>query len=202
MYAKKTPGIVKPLFKDLLWAVPDSDKVYLTFDDGPTPGVTDKALEILDEKGVRATFFLLGSNVAQHPSIFQSIRDKGHSIGNHSWNHESGWKTSNSGYFRSVLATQKLVQSRWFRPPYGRITKSQVKTLKSKFDIVMWDIMPGDFDPKVDAKACVKHVMQHVKQGSIIVLHDNHKAAATMLEALPQIIEQVREKGLEFAPLR
>jgi peptidoglycan/xylan/chitin deacetylase (PgdA/CDA1 family) len=138
MYLVKTPSLLKPFAKDLLWHVETTSKeLYLTFDDGPTPQVTEKALELLKRYHANATFFCLGKNVEEHPSIYQRVLDDGHAVGNHSYDHPDGWKTGPFSYLRNVARARPFVDSALFRPPYGRITPAQVSALKKKFTLVI-----------------------------------------------------------------
>lgn len=198
-YLTKTPQIVKPLASDLVWNLaPAEPTLYLTFDDGPVVGVTDQVLKILGEYSAKATFFCVGENVARSPDLFKQIVNQGHSVANHSYNHLSGWKTSNYSYYKNVLKADELIQSKLFRPPYGRITRQQVKSLKKRYKIIMWDVLSGDFDTKLKPEACINNVINASKSGSIIVFHDSEKSKANLLETLPVILRHYTEKGYNF----
>lgn len=202
MYLVKTPDVLKPLAKDLIWNKSrDEGKVYLTFDDGPTPEITHEILDILKESSAKATFFCIGGNVIKNPSVFQAIKDQGHSVANHTWNHMNGWKFSDYSYFRSILECSEVVDSRLFRPPYGRITQSQTKGLKKRYDIIMWDVLSADWRSDVSPEQCLSNVMNHTREGSIIVFHDSEKAYKNMIYALPRCIEGLRKKGYSFEAL-
>lgn len=190
------------MYRDLVWKIPTSDPVlFLTFDDGPVPGVTPEVLLILKKYNAKATFFCIGENVEKHPGIYQEIIDNGHKTGNHTYNHLNGWKTKNPVYFRNVLKCTTKVDSLLFRPPYGKITRSQSAKLKRKFSIIMWDVLSGDFDPEITKEKCLKNVIQSAQPGSIIVFHDSIKAADKMLFALPKVLDYYSEKGFSFQPL-
>ncbi len=202
VYLAKTPDILKPLAGDLIWSLGGvSNKVYLTFDDGPTPGVTDKVLDILDEYGAKATFFCIGGNVSSNPKLYQDILARGHRVGNHTWNHMNGWQFSDFSYLRNTLECAEVVDSDLFRPPYGRIKRSQVKSLKARFKIIMWDVLPGDWIASKRPEDCLATVKRHTKPGSIIVFHDSIKAKENVLGALPATLEHFRGKGWECAAL-
>lgn len=202
MYLVKTPGIAKPLASQLLWKVqPAANEVYLTFDDGPTPGVTDKVLDILDGFDAKATFFCIGGNVERHPNLYQSILDAGHRVGNHTWNHMSGWSFSDFSYLKNVLECALYVQSDLFRPPYGRITRSQAKALSARYTIVMWDVLSADWRADVSPQQCLTNVLTHTEPGSIVVFHDSEKASENMLYALPKALAQWQELGYQFKGL-
>ncbi len=202
MYTSKTPQLLKALAKDLVWNMPRTEhKVYLTFDDGPTPGVTDKALDLLSEFKAKATFFCVGRMVEDSGELLHRIKSEGHSLGNHTMNHESGWNTSNFSYFRSALSCAELVKSNLFRPPYGRITKSQAKALKSRNQIIMWDVLPGDFDEFCTAEKAVERIKTNAQNGSIIVLHDSQKHGEKMLAILPEALKWLKSEGYEMCAI-
>lgn len=202
MYLAKTPNIVKPLTKDLIWHVNTGEKtLFLTFDDGPTPDVTDQVLDLLKKFNARACFFCVGSNVQKHRSLFRRIMDEGHSIGNHTFNHCNGWKTNNLAYYRSYLACANIMNSRLFRPPYGKISKSQAKAISSRSKIIMWDVLSGDFDVKSSPEKCLNRVVKNAKAGSIIVFHDSLKAKDRMLYALQGTLSHFNSLGYTFKAL-
>ncbi|MEZ7887520.1 MAG: polysaccharide deacetylase family protein [Flavobacteriales bacterium] len=202
VYTTKTPEILKALASDLTWNKSREEKcVYLTFDDGPAAGVTDKILDILHQFSAKATFFCVGEMVEKNPELLHRIKEEGHALGNHTYKHESGWKTENAAYFRSYLACHDLVDSKLFRPPYGRISKSQAKLIKKRSEIIMWDVLPGDFDQRVSAATCVKRIKANTKNGSIIVLHDNPKFKEKVLEVLPVALEWLTSEGYELKGL-
>lgn len=199
MYLVKTPGIVKPLYRDFVWSLPNSEnKVYLTFDDGPTPEVTDATLSILKEYDARATFFLIGKNVEANPDYLSKYDDLGHTIGNHSFSHKNGWQTNNDEYLEDIQACESTFASKLMRPPYGKIKRDQAAVLKQSYRLIMWDVLSGDFDPRVNTERCVENVVKNTESGSIIVFHDSKKAANTMLTALPEILSQLKSKGYTF----
>lgn len=202
MYLVKTPELLKPLAKDFLWHIDNSNKeVYFTFDDGPTPEVTDAALDILARYNAKATFFCLGKNAEAHPEIMMRIIQEGHTIGNHTYNHPDGWKTSTMAYFRNVVEAKKHLASNLFRPPYGRISPAQVNALKKQFTLVMWDVLSADFDTTKKPEQCLQHVVKHVTSGSIVVFHDSVKARNNMLYALEGSLEFLTREGYIFRAL-
>ncbi|MFN3918391.1 MAG: polysaccharide deacetylase family protein [Flavobacteriales bacterium] len=201
MISATAPAWVKRYYKDLIWRHPYSDKIFLTFDDGPTPGVTEEVLEILRRHQTKATFFCLGKNVAQYPYIYKRILDEGHAVGNHSYSHLNGWKVKTTEYINDVLKAEENILSNLFRPPYGRIKKSQIKSLLSGYKIIMWDVLSGDYHPKATPAICVSRVIKHTKPGSIVVFHDSLKAKENVLGSLDEIIVRLRSDGLDFSPL-
>ncbi|MFZ5552721.1 MAG: polysaccharide deacetylase family protein [Bacteroidota bacterium] len=202
MYTAKTPRIVKALYRDLVWKISTPDPVlFLTFDDGPVPEVTPKVLEILKQYNAKATFFCIGDNVKKHPEIYRQILEEGHRTGNHSFNHLNGWKTKNAVYYRNIFKCSEEVNSALFRPPYGKITRSQSAKLKNRFSIIMWDVLSGDFDRSATKEKCLQNVIQSASPGSIIVFHDSIKAADKMLYALPKVLSHYSSIGFSFPAL-
>lgn len=202
MYLVKTPALLKPLAKDLLWYVADAQQeIYFTFDDGPTPGVTEDALNLLSRFNAKATFFCLGKNAEAHPGIMRRIVAEGHAVGNHTYNHPDGWKTPHMEYLRNVVQAKRTIDSTLFRPPYGRITPAQVNALKNQFTLVMWDVLSADFDAANTPEACLENVVRNVSPGSIVVFHDSVKARRNMLYALEGSLEQLSSAGYIFRAL-
>jgi peptidoglycan/xylan/chitin deacetylase (PgdA/CDA1 family) len=196
MHFAKVPPLIKPLAGDFLWSVRTHDRlVYLTFDDGPIPEVTPQVLDILQHFNAKATFFCVGKNAAQYPEILRRIATEGHTLGNHTYDHENGWKTPNFQYLKSVLKTHTFVNSRLFRPPYGRISRAQALALKARYTLVMWDILSGDYNPKRSADQCLQSVIQNTRPGSIVVFHDSLKAADRVLEVLPKYLAYLHTSG-------
>jgi peptidoglycan/xylan/chitin deacetylase (PgdA/CDA1 family) len=171
--------------------------VYLTFDDGPTPEVTDWVLDQLKEHQQKATFFCIGNNVAQHPELYGRILKEGHRTGNHTMNHRNGFRTSLPVYLQDVEECAKLVKSNLFRPPYGRIKTEQIRALSLDYEIVEWSIITRDYYPKLNRKASLNALTKHTKSGTIAVFHDSEKAFANMKEILPLYLKFLTEKGFK-----
>ena len=202
MYLVKTPAILKPLAKDLLWHVETAQReVYFTFDDGPTPGVTEATLDLLKQYNAKATFFCLGKNTEENPELFSLIALEGHAVGNHTYDHPDGWNTSQIAYLRSVLRAKTTITSNLFRPPYGRITPAQVSALKNHFQLVMWDVLSADFDNANSPQQCYENVVKNVNPGSIVVFHDSLKASTNMLFALERSLDYLSRDGYIFRAL-
>ena len=205
----KTPLVAKKMFPNYIWNMPVSEKViYLTFDDGPTPEVTNWTLDVLQQYNAKATFFCIGSNIEKHPDIFQQILDKGHTIGNHTQNHIKGWTSKTKAYLKDVLSAQVIINkvlvndNLLFRPPYGQIKPKQGKKLMGlNYKIVMWDVLSFDWDKTVSKEACLNNVISTAKQGSIIVFHDSIKASKNMQFALPKVLEYFTNKRYTFKSL-
>jgi len=187
------------LYQDLEWSIPVSGpELFITFDDGPIPEITPRVLEILKAYNAKATFFCIGENVRKHPEIYRQILEEGHRTGNHTQHHINGWKTNKINYLRQSLLCSHYVQSDLFRPPYGRISRAQAKALKSRFRIIMWDVLSMDYDKRISREKCLDNVVKNAGPGSIIVFHDSHKAADNMLHALPAMLDHFSKKGFRF----
>ncbi len=190
------PDVLKPLAVDFLWRIPTSQReVYLTFDDGPVPHVTSEVLEILKGFDAPASFFCLGKNVELHPALFAELSLRGHTIGNHTYSHRNGWNTSTYSYIRDALQGEEHIQSPFFRPPYGRITRQQAAALKKRYTLVMWDVLSGDYLPERSPERCLESLKRHTREGSIVVFHDSIKAARNVLTALPLYLEWLQHEG-------
>lgn len=195
----KSPLWLRLLFPKLTWNRNRKEKhIYLTFDDGPVPDVTPQVLNILKKYNIQATFFCVGENIVKHPEIFEQVKQQGHQIGNHTYNHLKGWQTATPIYLENVAKCQKLTQTALFRPPYGKCTLSQFRQLRKQYEIIMWDVITYDFDHKLSSEACYQNAIKHVTNGSIVVFHDNVKAIPRLLYALPKAIEYWLDKGYEF----
>lgn len=208
----KTNGIVKRLFFNQIWDIPNTDqKVYLTFDDGPTPEITEWVLQLLAEHNIPATFFCIGNNIEKHPELFRKAIAAGHAIGNHTYNHLKGWKTTNDIYIRNAKACEEAIikhsesriNTRLFRPPYGKIKPYQSRLLRRQgYKIIMWDVISMDFDQSVTPEQCIQNVLQNTRQGSIIVFHDSEKAFKNLKHLLPEAIKGLKARGFRFDVLR
>ena len=206
-YWVKTPQWLKRLFpKEMIWDMPVRNEpvVYITFDDGPHPIATPFALEQLAENNATATFFCVGNNVATHPDLYRQILDKGHTTGNHTFNHVNGWRTDNAMYLKNIIRAKGYINSRLFRPPYGRIRLSQARKLHrshTDWKIYMWDILSGDFDRSITPQQCLDNVLTHITPGSIVVFHDSDKAWDRMSFALPRVLEYCKQRNWKVSAL-
>jgi peptidoglycan/xylan/chitin deacetylase (PgdA/CDA1 family) len=204
MYLVKTPWWLRALYPSLTWRIRETGKtIYLTFDDGPHETATPFVLEQLRKYNAKASFFCIGKNVAAHPAIYADILREGHSVGNHTYNHLNGWKTDDAVYLEDIAATSALVHSTLFRPPYGRIKRSQLKKIQlqtpdSRLQTVMWDVLSGDFDTTLSPEGCLAYVLYHTKPGSIVLFHDSAKAWERMQYALPKMLEHFSKEGYVF----
>jgi peptidoglycan/xylan/chitin deacetylase (PgdA/CDA1 family) len=193
------PKWITRLFPLAVWTIPTGEKVvYLTFDDGPIPEVTPKVLDILKEKNIKATFFCVGENVWRYPELFEEIKDEGHNVGNHTYNHLQGIKCSRKYYIDNIEKANNLIGSNMFRPPHGIMKQSQYYSILNKYKIVMWDVISCDYDPDLSPETCYKNVIDFVKDGSIITFHDSLKSENNVLNALPRVIDHLLEEGYTF----
>ena len=213
-YFIKTPWILRNLVRSCVWKIPHAgNKIFISFDDGPHPEATPFALDQLKKHGAKATFFCLGKNVIAYPDIYQRIIEEGHQVGNHSFDHLNGWKTSSREYEENVLKAAQHIHSHLFRPPYGKISPEQISLLKrphpvlqgntasNGFQIIQWDILTGDFDPECSPEKCFDHATGKATPGSIIVFHDSNKAFPRMSYALPQALQYYSAKGFSCEPI-
>jgi len=220
----KLPLFVKHIFPKYTWNLPTEELViYLTFDDGPTPEVTPWTLEVLEQYQAKATFFCVGNNVEKHSDIFLKIAEKGHTIGNHTYNHPKGWRTSTEAYLKNVQQAQNIINfqlqklgnnqastssyqtsknHKLFRPPYGQITKKQGRKLMGLgYKIIMWSVLSIDWSENITKEKALKNVIKNAKNGSIVVFHDSEKASESMQYALPRVLEHFSKKGYCFKAL-
>ena len=227
-----TPKILRLFYPSFLWEMPKGEKkLYLTFDDGPHPTITPQVLEILKKFNAKATFFCIGNNVNKYKDTFELIKSEGHAVGNHTFNHERGWKTKTKDYINSVEQADALIQSPLFRPPHGRIKSSQIRAIKKlrnsksqnlrsleikdksellkfessripEFKIVAWTVISYDWDKSLSPEDCFNNVIKNAADGSIIVFHDSEKAVNNMIPALTKVLEYYSERGFTFCSIR
>jgi peptidoglycan-N-acetylglucosamine deacetylase len=207
LYLTKTPRIIQKIYKNYTWRFSRSKKeIFLTFDDGPTPEITDWVLDTLKEYNAKATFFCIGKNIKEHPDIYTKITLEKHAIGNHTQNHLNGFEHTVNGYLENVLEVEKTLKLlnaeplklNLFRPPYGRMKRKQAQKIRSLgYKIIMWDVLSADFDT-ISKEKCLKNVLKSTKNGSIIVFHDSVKAAEKLHYALPKILAHFSQKGYQF----
>jgi peptidoglycan/xylan/chitin deacetylase (PgdA/CDA1 family) len=187
---------MRAYYPKLTWLLPNNRKeVYITFDDGPTPQITDWVLNQLEQYNAKATFFLIGKNVAEHPEIFQQLKHSPHRLGNHTYNHLNGWKNNTQDYLNNFDQFEKQYATNLFRPPYGKIKKAQLNSITPTHRIIMWDIITYDFDKNLSPEQCFNNVVKYVRPGSIVVFHDSVKAWPRLQEALPQTLQYLKKEG-------
>jgi peptidoglycan/xylan/chitin deacetylase (PgdA/CDA1 family) len=200
MYFTKTPWWLKKLYPSFVWNVSTQEKIiYLTFDDGPHPTATAFVLNTLKQFNAKATFFCIGKNVELCPAVYAQIIADGHTVANHTQNHLNGWKTDDVTYINNIDEASKNIDSKLFRPPYGRITRFQSKLLLKKgYKIIMWDVLSGDFDTNLSKEACAENTILQTTIGSIIVFHDSAKAFERLEFTLPKLLDFFSKKGYQF----
>lgn len=199
MFIEQPPWIYRVIFRGSLWRIPEKEKcIYLTFDDGPIPEITPWVLDLLDTYGVKATFFCVGDNVHKYPDIFQMVLERGHHVGNHTYNHIQGIRFLTKNYLRNIEKAADLIHSDLFRPPHGHMRLAQLYMLKQKYRIIMWDVVTRDYSPHMTAQGVFNVVKKFTRNGSIIVFHDSLKAVERIRTALPQSIEWLLAEGYQF----
>lgn len=213
MYFIYTPWLVRKLLPDVTWHISGREKkLYLTFDDGPTPGVTEWVLSTLSEYKAKATFFLVGKQIQRYPDLYRQILLHQHSVGNHTYTHLNGWNSSFESYLTDVALCSHIMETyqvekmsaqsssahRLFRPPYGRLTLSQYRHLKIHYHIVMWSILTADYNRQLSGKSCFDAYIKHVRPGSVIVFHDSMNALPRLSYCLPKTLEYFSRMGYAF----
>ena len=196
---------IKPLaffrffYPSLIWKKQGTKKIWLTFDDGPTPEVTEHILSVLKSEKILATFFLVGKDISNNLSLYEKIKTDGHTVGNHTNSHLNGWKTSTKKYIQDIEKCQKLMGNNvLFRPPYGKITSRQIFKLKKKYKLILWDILSYDFKEKKPYNL-KRNVLDNISDGSIIVFHNNLKSYTLLKETLKDIIIELKKLGYSFS---
>lgn len=204
----RMPALAQWCWPRRRWHEDRSEPVlYLTFDDGPTPGVTDQILDALDQYQAQATFFSVGDQARRNPDLLREVQARGHRIGNHTHTHLNGFKTPFATYWANVSQCQDQLARilgeapQLFRPPYGRLPGKTARALRKQFDIVMWDTLAYDWRADLSPEAVSQNVISKARPGSIVVLHDSQKAADRVLGALPQILAHFQAKGFQFRAL-
>jgi peptidoglycan/xylan/chitin deacetylase (PgdA/CDA1 family) len=212
MYSVRPNWLMRKFYSSAIWRVPTKEKkIFLTFDDGPIPEVTPWVLSTLQEYNAKATFFCVGENIEKHPDIFRQIISGGHSIGNHTYNHLNGWKTKTKEYLENTERCESIIkyqvssikyqEKKLFRPPYGRMRKSQYSILNTQYSVIMWDVLSGDFDQTISEEKCLQNVLAKTRTGSIVVFHDSLKAKKNLFYVLPKFLEHFSKEGFQFEQL-
>jgi peptidoglycan-N-acetylglucosamine deacetylase len=223
MFIHKTNFLMRALYPNFLWRIPTEKKeIFITFDDGPVPEITEFVLEELEKFKAKATFFCIGGNIVKYPEIFQKIVNQQHTIGNHTLNHLRGWETEDGIYFDNFKKCDEIIvdrcsmgevrnsatshrtkktEIRLFRPPFGRIKRSQAKEILKSHEIVMWDVLTGDYDQSLSKERVLSKSLQYTEQGSIVLFHDSIKASKNMVHALPKFLQHFSDQGFTFKSL-
>ena len=209
MRVVKPSKVLRMFYPSLLWQMPKTGEktLYLTFDDGPHPLITPKVLEILRKYDAKATFFCIGNNVKKYPETFELVKKEGHSVGCHTFNHENGWKTKTDDYIKSFEAANELIHSNLFRPPHGKIKRSELKKLgvqtrhAMSLRIVAWTVIAYDWDHALSPEEVYQNVIKNASDGAIVAFHDSLKAYNNMISALPRVLEYYSNQGFVFKAL-
>ena len=202
LYFVSTRWWLRKFFPGCIWDIKTKEKIiYLSFDDGPHPTITPFVLNELKKYNAKATFFCIGDNVRKFPDIYQQVINEGHAIGNHTMHHINGWKNTDEDYLKDISEAKKYIDSSLFRPPYGRVKRSQLRQLPTanyKLSTVMWSVLAGDWVATLTPQKCFEQVKNNVYPGCIIVFHDSEKANERMSYALPKLLDHFSKLGYRF----
>ena len=204
MFIEQPPRLYRLLFPGAVWRVGSGGApvVYLTFDDGPIPEVTPWVLDLLDRKGVKATFFMVGDNVRRHPDLLLEVLRRGHAVGNHSMHHVQGIRMATPDYMADIALAADHIDSRLYRPPHGIMRRGQMRALRrAGYRIVMYDVVTRDYSSRLSPGRVLDNVRRYTRPGSIIVFHDSLKAERNLRRALPDAIDWLIGQGYAFATL-
>ena len=201
MQIVKTPKFVQLLYPSLVWKKENSKKeIYLTFDDSPTAEFTLWILNLLSRLNIKATFFCVGESSEKHPEIIDEILNNGHQIGNHTYSHKNGLLCCKETYLRDIEKCKNILpNTNLFRPPFGKMYPCQISKIKEKYKIIMWDVLSYDFKKNISSHQIKTNVLNNVKNGSIIVFHDNKNSEEILKENLHEILLKLKEKGFVFS---
>lgn len=180
----------------------NTKKIHLTFDDGPTPGITSRVLALLNDYNAKATFFCLGKNVIQYPELFNDIIAQGHAIGNHSFSHFNGWKKSRKEYFDDIIRAGEVINSTLYRPPYGKLSLMQWLYIRKRFRIILWTCLSRDYDKNRSADYVLKRVKKASHTGAVIVFHDSEKSWNVLQKVLPEYLEFLKTNNFVCLPIK
>lgn len=207
LYFHKTPSFFFRVFPKQTWHLDRLEKnIFLTFDDGPT-SFQDEIVSILESYKIKATFFLVGENVEKNPQRLEDLLDRKYPVGNHTFNHLNGWRVPANTYLENIRKCDEILEkygarTKLFRPPYGKIMPNvNRKLLKAGYQTVMWDVLSGDFDSKLDSTKALNQLSKVTSNGSIIVFHDSEKFKKKTLEILPPFIEMMLDRNQNFRGL-
>ena len=197
------PTWMQAMYPGVMWRKNlDKKVVYLTFDDGPIPQCTPQILDILSQYGVKATFFMVADNAVRYPHLLEQVRQQGHSIGNHTYHHMRGCQVSTTTYLRDVQQAAQVLQTSLFRPPHGRLKRSQrLALLQQGYTICLWDVLTHDYNPRYSVQHMLQVIQRYTRNGSIITCHDSLKSRDRILLLLPLLIAYLQQQGYEFSTL-
>ena len=199
MFIEQPAVFLRWLYPTAIWRMSRKKKVvYLTFDDGPIPEATPFVLDTLDRFGIKATFFMVGDNVRKHPDIYRMVVERGHRVGNHTFNHIGGFRHSSEEYLENADKANRLLHTTLFRPPHGWMRLLQFKQLRKHYRIIMWDLVTRDYSKRVTAEDVVNNVKRYARNGSIITFHDSLKSIDKLQTALPEALQWLKDQGYAF----
>jgi peptidoglycan/xylan/chitin deacetylase (PgdA/CDA1 family) len=192
-------SFLKKIYPKAVWKINTLEKIiYLTFDDGPIPDLTEWVLDELNKYNAKATFFCVGANILKHKTIFNRIKNEGHQVANHTMFHSKGFKKTVKEYLIEANECKQLITTNLFRPPYGQLKRRQYKALvTNKFKIIFWDVISYDYE-KISEEQCLKNVIKNTKNGSIVLFHDNLKAEKNLKYALPLFLKHFANLNYQF----
>ncbi|MBK9286060.1 MAG: polysaccharide deacetylase family protein [Sphingobacteriaceae bacterium] len=195
-------AFLKKIYKGAIWDVKTEQKeIYLSFDDGPVPIITDWVLDELKKYQAKATFFCVGNNILKYPKIYERILAEGHTVGNHTMHHVKGFKLSQADYLKEIEACHALIKNPLFRPPYGQLKPSQFKMLKNKgYKVVFWDVISYDYE-QINAQKCLQNAINNTVKGSIVLFHDSVKAEKNLRYVLPLYLKHFANLQFSFKSL-
>ncbi len=201
MFIEQPPAFYRALYPEAIFRMnPNERAVYLTFDDGPIPEVTPWVLDLLQQHGIKATFFMVGDNIRKYPDVFEKVVEAGHRIGNHTFNHIQGLHYRTKNYVINTELANVDMKTDLFRPPHGHMRKRQYNAIKKQYRIIMWDLVTRDYSKKLRPEQVLENVKRYVRNGSIITFHDSLKSWSNgcLQYALPRSIEYLKQEGYEF----
>lgn len=199
MFIEQPSIFLRWIYPSAMWRMnPDEKAVYLTFDDGPIPEATSFVLDTLDKFGIKATFFMVGDNVRKHPATYRMVVERGHRIGNHTFNHIGGFRHSSKDYLENTDKANAFLNTNLFRPPHGWMRMLQFRLLRKHYRVVMWDLVTRDYSKRLTAEDVVNNVKRYTRNGSIITFHDSLKSIDKLRTALPESLQWLKEQGYTF----
>lgn len=208
MFLHHVPDLVSLGFPQYIWHKSRVEKkVYLTFDDGPVPGVTDFVLEELSLRQMKATFFMVGENIYKHAGLAGRVMQQGHQIGNHTHQHLNGRQCTREAYWDNFIKCQQAMHEvlgrgvHLFRPPYGRLKRYQRNDISRTHQIIMWDVIPGDFESSAIAQGVLSKAQKYTRNGSIILFHDQIKTEKILRDMLPKYLDYLQSNGYQTCVL-